>query len=106
MIERLLARRGVRLTGIVGVMLLLGGLAACGGGSHSQPPPSGGGGGGGGGGRVAPFFFAVHINNPNSTFPSTAGVPNSRGRLLDTHNSPATTNISPGTYESTSLEFL
>ncbi len=96
---------GLRQTGIVVIILFLGGLAACGGGSRSQPPPPSGGGGGGGGSAVAPFFFGMHINNPNSPFPSTANVPIAGVRLWDTQTSWATTNTSSGVYDWTSLDF-
>jgi hypothetical protein len=47
----------------------------------------------------------MHINNPNSTFPSTAGVPIAGVRLWDTQTSWATTNISAGNYDWTSFDF-
>jgi hypothetical protein len=102
MFEKLQARLGMRLTGIVGIMLLLGGLAACAGGTHTQLVS---GGGGGGGITVAPFFFGMHINNPNSPFPSTVGVPVAGVRLWDTQTSWATTNTSAGNYDWSSFDF-
>ncbi len=82
MIRRLLAQPETRKAGMAGVIMLAAGLAACGGGT--QTSSGGGGGGGGGGSTVAPFFFGMHINNPNSPFPSTANVPVAGVRLWDT----------------------
>jgi hypothetical protein len=47
----------------------------------------------------------MHINNPNSPFPSTAGVPIAGVRLWDTHTSWATTNTSAGNYDWTDFDF-
>jgi hypothetical protein len=103
MIRRLLAQPETRKAGMAGVILLAAGLAACGGGT--QTSSGGGGGGGGGGSTVAPFFFGMHINNPNSPFPSTANVPVAGVRLWDTQTSWSTTNTSPGVYDWSSLDF-
>lgn len=92
----------------VAIVLPLVGLAACGGGGRSpvttSPPP-----GGAVGSVVGPFFFAMHINNPNSIVPSTvappSNVPISGVRLWDTHTSWATTNTAPGVYDWSKLDF-
>jgi hypothetical protein len=54
---------------------------------------------------VAPFFFGMHINSPNSPFPSSAGVPIAGVRLWDTRSSWATTETGSGSYAWANLDF-